>query len=73
MSVVQRYRTFPATWAGRMSAPSAEEIMTYCRLSQRATLMCFALTYVLGFHRVRVYGGSWTEWRSIVGFPIAKV
>jgi thiosulfate/3-mercaptopyruvate sulfurtransferase len=49
------------------------EIVTYCRLSHRATLVWFALTFVLGFHRVRVYDGSWTEWGSIVGFPIAKV
>jgi thiosulfate/3-mercaptopyruvate sulfurtransferase len=48
------------------------EIVTYCRLSHRATLAWFALVCVLGFGRVRVYDGSWTEWGSIVGFPIAK-
>jgi thiosulfate/3-mercaptopyruvate sulfurtransferase len=44
-----------------MRPDMAEEIVTYCRLSHRATLVWFALTYVLGFHRVRVYDGSWTE------------
>jgi thiosulfate/3-mercaptopyruvate sulfurtransferase len=49
------------------------EIVTYCRLSHRATLVWFALSYILGYRRVRVYDGSWTEWGSIVGFPIARV
>jgi thiosulfate/3-mercaptopyruvate sulfurtransferase len=48
------------------------EIVTYSRLSHRATLAWFALVYVLGFGRVSVYDGSWTEWGSIVDFPIAK-
>jgi thiosulfate/3-mercaptopyruvate sulfurtransferase len=56
-----------------MRPDMAEEIVTYCRLSHRATLVWFALTYRLGYQRVRVYDGSWTEWGSIVGFPIAKV
>jgi thiosulfate/3-mercaptopyruvate sulfurtransferase len=52
---------------------AADEIVTYCRLSHRATLVWFALSYVLGYRQVKVYDGSWTEWGSIVGFPIAKV
>jgi thiosulfate/3-mercaptopyruvate sulfurtransferase len=52
---------------------AAEEIVTYCRLSHRATLVWFALSYALGAHQVKVYDGSWTEWGSIVGFPIAKI
>jgi thiosulfate/3-mercaptopyruvate sulfurtransferase len=51
---------------------SPEEIVTYCRLSHRATLVWFALAYLLGFSHVKVYDGSWTEWGSLVGFPIAK-
>jgi thiosulfate/3-mercaptopyruvate sulfurtransferase len=57
----------------RVRPDLAQEIVTYCRLSHRATLVWFALTYVLGLPRVRVYDGSWTEWGSIVGFPIAQV
>jgi thiosulfate/3-mercaptopyruvate sulfurtransferase len=49
------------------------EIVTYCRLSHRATLVWFALSSVLGYRQVRVYDGSWTEWGSIVGFPIATI
>jgi len=53
-------------------AESAEEVVIYCRLSHRATLAWFAMEYILGFDNVRIYDGSWTEWGSIVGFPIEK-
>ena len=51
---------------------NAEEIVTYCRLSHRATLSWFAMRYLLGNENVRIYDGSWTEWGSIVGFPIER-
>jgi thiosulfate/3-mercaptopyruvate sulfurtransferase len=57
--------------AGVWPAPE-QELVTYCRLSHRATLAWFALSYLLGLDRVRVYDGSWTEWGSIVGFPIER-
>lgn len=50
----------------------SSEVITYCRLSHRATLVWFALKYLLGVQNVRVYDGSWTEWGSIVGFPIER-
>lgn len=53
-------------------AESSEEFVIYCRLSHRATLAWFAMVYILGYDNVRVYDGSWTEWGSIVGFPIEK-
>ncbi len=51
---------------------SPEEIVSYCRLSHRATLTWFAMEHILGMNNVRIYDGSWTEWGSIVGFPIEK-
>ena len=48
------------------------DIVCYCRLSHRATLGWFALTRLLGHDNVRVYDGSWTEWGSVVGFPIER-
>ena len=49
-----------------------EEVVVYCRLSHRASLAWFALRYLLGYKNTRVYDGSWTEWGSIVGFPIER-
>jgi thiosulfate/3-mercaptopyruvate sulfurtransferase len=50
----------------------ADEIVAYCRLSHRATLAWTAMTYILGYKNVKIYDGSWTEWGSIVGFPVEK-
>ena len=47
-------------------------IVTYCRLSHRGSLAWFILTRLLGRSNVRVYDGSWTEWGSIVGFPVER-
>jgi thiosulfate/3-mercaptopyruvate sulfurtransferase len=50
----------------------AEEIVCYCRLSHRATLAWTTMTHVLGYSGVKIYDGSWTEWGSIVGYPVEK-
>jgi len=47
-------------------------IVNYCRLSHRSTLGWIAMSEVLGIDNVRVYDGSWTEWGSIVGFPVER-
>jgi thiosulfate/3-mercaptopyruvate sulfurtransferase len=47
-----------------------QEIACYCRLSHRASLTWFTLSFLLGYDNVLVYDGSWTEWGSIVGFPV---
>lgn len=49
-----------------------QEIISYCRLSHRASLACFAMTEILDYTNVRVYDGSWTEWGSMVGVPIER-
>ena len=54
------------------SPDKVSEIVTYCRLSHRATLAWTAMTHILGYEGVKIYDGSWTEWGSIVGFPIEK-
>ncbi|HEX5211517.1 MAG TPA: rhodanese-like domain-containing protein, partial [Pseudolabrys sp.] len=49
-----------------------DNIVCYCRLSHRATIGWLALGKILGLGNVKIYDGSWTEWGSIVGFPIEK-
>jgi thiosulfate/3-mercaptopyruvate sulfurtransferase len=49
-----------------------QDVVTSCRLGHRASLGWFVLTRLLGRNRVRVYDGSWTEWGSIVGFPVER-
>ncbi len=57
---------------GNVGVRSGQEIVTYCRLSHRASLAWFALTRIADRPNVRVYDGSWTEWGSMVGMPIER-
>ncbi|OAN30113.1 sulfurtransferase [Mycolicibacterium iranicum] len=57
---------------GSASLDDKTVIVNYCRLSHRSTLGWIALSEVLGYDNVRVYDGSWTEWGSIVGFPVER-
>lgn len=56
----------------REGATADKEVVTYCRLSHRASLAWFAMTRLADRPNVKVYDGSWTEWGTIVGFPIEK-
>ncbi len=60
-----------ALLAARGATPD-KDVISYCRLSHRATLAYFTMTELLGYDSVRSYDGSWTEWGSLVGVPIEK-
>lgn len=56
----------------RCGASAEKAVISYCRLSHRASLAYLAMTELLGYQKVRVYDGSWTEWGSLVGYPIER-
>jgi thiosulfate/3-mercaptopyruvate sulfurtransferase len=47
------------------------ETIAYCRIGERSSHTWFALHELLGHPRVRNYDGSWTEYGSLVGVPVA--
>ena len=57
--------------AARGAAPE-RDVVAYCRMSHRATVLYFALTELLKFKKVKVYDGSWTEWGNLVGVPVER-
>ena len=53
-------------------AGAERDIIAYCRMSHRATVLYFALTQLLGYKNVKIYDGSWTEWGNLVGVPVER-
>jgi thiosulfate/3-mercaptopyruvate sulfurtransferase len=47
------------------------EIVVYCNSATEASHVHFTLRHLLGYPRVRVYVGSWTEWAEDVRLPVA--
>jgi thiosulfate/3-mercaptopyruvate sulfurtransferase len=62
----------PVLAAAGVTPDKFDEVVCYCRLSHRATIAWIALSKILGHANVKIYDGSWTEWGSIVGYPIEK-
>jgi thiosulfate/3-mercaptopyruvate sulfurtransferase len=47
------------------------DIIAYCNSATEASHIYFTLRYLLGYPRVRIYVGSWTEWAENTALPIA--
>ena len=47
-----------------------QRVVTYCTIGNRASLVAFALKEQLGYRRVAVYYGSWSEWGSLPDTPV---
>ena len=46
-------------------------VIAYCRIGERSAHTWFVLHELLGHDDVRNYDGSWSEWGSLVGAPVA--
>jgi thiosulfate/3-mercaptopyruvate sulfurtransferase len=49
----------------------SKQTIAYCRIGERSSHTWFALHELLGHGDVKNYDGSWTEYGSLVGVPIA--
>jgi thiosulfate/3-mercaptopyruvate sulfurtransferase len=48
-----------------------KDIIAYCRIGERSAHTWFVLHQILGQQNVKNYDGSWTEYGSLVGVPVA--
>lgn len=46
------------------------EIIVHCRTGREASHLYFTLRYVTGYHKVRLYRGSWVEWSADPNLPV---
>jgi len=53
------------------SLDTAKDTIAYCRIGERSSHTWFALHELLGEKSVKNYDGSWTEYGSLVGVPVA--
>ncbi|KAJ3059682.1 hypothetical protein HK102_009871 [Quaeritorhiza haematococci] len=61
-----------ALYEGEAGLKPSDDVVAYCRIGERSSLAWFALTYLLGYPRVRNYDGSWPEWGNRVRVPIER-
>lgn len=59
-------------YGGKGIVGNGNEVVTYCRIGERSSHTWVVLKYILGYHNVRNYDGSWTEWGNLIGSPIRR-
>jgi thiosulfate/3-mercaptopyruvate sulfurtransferase len=60
-----------STLYGDKGVDLEKDTIAYCRIGERSAHTWFVLHELLGQQNVKNYDGSWTEWGSLVGVPIA--
>jgi len=56
---------------GAAGLDDSKATIAYCRIGERSSHTWFVLKELLGHSDVRNYDGSWTEYGSLVGVPVA--
>ncbi|MEV6691847.1 sulfurtransferase [Micromonospora sp. NPDC051196] len=56
---------------GEAGLDDGKETIAYCRIGERSSHSWFVLQELLGHPNVKNYDGSWTEYGSLIGVPIA--
>ncbi|SBT52142.1 sulfurtransferase [Micromonospora narathiwatensis] len=56
---------------GDAGLDDSKETIAYCRIGERSSHTWFVLQELLGHANVKNYDGSWTEYGSLVGVPVA--
>jgi thiosulfate/3-mercaptopyruvate sulfurtransferase len=60
-----------ALYADEAGLDFSRDTIAYCRIGERSAHTWFVLHELLGLSNVKNYDGSWTEYGSLVGVPIA--
>ena len=56
---------------GEAGLDGSKDTIAYCRIGERSSHTWFVLRELLGQQNVKNYDGSWTEYGSLIGVPIA--
>jgi len=56
---------------GEAGLDGSKDTIAYCRIGERSSHTWFVLKELLGHENVKNYDGSWTEYGSLIGVPIA--
>jgi len=56
---------------GEAGLDGSKPTIAYCRIGERSSHSWFVLRELLGHSDVKNYDGSWTEYGSLVGVPVA--
>ena len=56
---------------GEAGLDDSKDTIALCRIGERSSHTWFVLKELLGHQNVKNYDGSWTEYGSLVGVPIA--